>query len=240
MRLLLLAIFLSISFHLIIISSIKTKNDSNNNEKTSENMEKVESKITYVKLKEKEIEIKKEKTKKIFKDNIKKDPYKKIVKKQTIQSEQKLQNKVLREQIVNKKTSIQNKTLEDFLSQKEPIDEKLLNEIDYLYKKEFETFTSIQKAFIKENLNSFRRITQTVLNRLGYPHLARKMRISGENIVSFYFHPNGDISELKITSSSNYSVFDDYTLELIQIAYKDYPKPKTKTKLIFNVRYILY
>ena len=66
------------------------------------------------------------------------------------------------------------------------------------------------------------------------------MRLAGTNIVEFMFHPDGSITDLKITSSSGYAVFDSYTLELIEIAYKDYPKPQTTTKLKFNVRYTLY
>ena len=44
------------------------------------------------------------------------------------------------------------------------------------------------------------------------------------------FHPDGSITGLKITNSSGYAVFDEYSLELIEIAYKDYPKPSTSTK----------
>ena len=37
-----------------------------------------------------------------------------------------------------------------------------------------------------------------------------------------------------------YEVFDKYSLELIEIAYKDYPRPTTSTKLKFNVNYQAY
>jgi protein TonB len=54
------------------------------------------------------------------------------------------------------------------------------------------------------------------------------------------FHPNGDISGLKIIGSSGYTILDDYSLELIQIAYKEYPKPTEPTKLRFKVFYRNY
>lgn len=136
--------------------------------------------------------------------------------------------------------AVKNRTLEDFLSQPDPIDKRILDDIQKLYGKEFETFTKVQKAFIKKNFNSFQVITQRVLTRLGYPQLAIERRLSGNNVVEFIFHPNGDISNLRITDSSGYEVFDKFTLRLIQIAYKDYPKPKTSTKLKFNVRYRYY
>lgn len=98
----------------------------------------------------------------------------------------------------------------------------------------------MQKAFLEKNLNNFQVITQRVLNRLGYPRIAAKLRLSGTNMVEFLFHPDGSISNLKITDSSGYEVFDEYSLELIEIAYKDYPRPKTTTKLRFNVSYRLF
>uniref|UniRef100_UPI00404762DA energy transducer TonB n=1 Tax=Aliarcobacter sp. TaxID=2321116 RepID=UPI00404762DA len=75
---------------------------------------------------------------------------------------------------------------------------------------------------------------------MGYPRLAAKLRISGTNVIEFMFHPDGSISDLKITTSSGYEIFDKYSKELIEIAYKDYPKPKTSTKIRFNVQYSAY
>ena len=150
------------------------------------------------------------------------------------------QEKILKDQIVNKEKSIQNKTLENFLSQKEQIDEEILNELSKLYGDEYKSFTKVQKAYLEKNLNNFQVITQRVLSRLGYPKLAAKLRISGMNVVEFMFHPDGSISNLKITNSSGYEIFDKYSLELIEIAYKDYPRPTTTTKLKFNVDYRAY
>ena len=54
------------------------------------------------------------------------------------------------------------------------------------------------------------------------------------------FHPDGSITGLKVIDSSGYAVLDNYSVELIEISYKDYPKPQTSTKLRFNVQYRLY
>ena len=104
-------------------------------------------------------------------------------------------------------------------------------------KEEYEGLTKVQKVFIKDNLLIFRNITQIVLNRMGYPPMALRMQLSGINVVEFVFHPNGDISDLKITTSAGHEIFDNYTLELIEIAYKDYPRPKEATPIKFNVIY---
>ncbi|MCB4743251.1 MAG: energy transducer TonB, partial [Sulfurovum sp.] len=50
----------------------------------------------------------------------------------------------------------------------------------------------------------------------------------------------GDISNLKLIKPMGYETLDKNTISVIQIAYKDYPHPKTKTKIIFNVNYTLY
>lgn len=248
MKLILIAFLLSISFHFLFLFSIEKTTEPKKEQEKKEELKKT-TEIKYVKLKKKiepkKVELKKEVTKtqkpKIEKKKAQvKKPVKRNVKKKELEKSKKLQNKILKEQIVNKEKSIQHKTLEDFLSQSNPKEEKMLSQVERLYGREFETFTKVQKAFIKKNLNTFQAITQRVLNQMGYPYIAREMRISGINQVSFIFHPNGDISNLKITNSSGYSVFDEYSLELIKIAYKDYPRPKSATKLIFNVQYRLY
>ncbi|MDD2291065.1 MAG: TonB family protein [Aliarcobacter sp.] len=183
-------------------------------------------------------------------------PKKEIVKKEVIQKEiqkkvdntkkvdvvksKDLQKKILNEQIVNKEESLQDKTLENFLSQKEPVNKEILNELQKLYGEEYDKFTKVQKAYLEKNLSNFQTITQRVLTRLGYPPLAAKLKIGGVNVIEFMFHPDGSITNLRVISSSGYAVLDDYSLELIEIAYKDYPKPQTSTKLRFNVQYRLY
>jgi len=112
--------------------------------------------------------------------------------------------------------------------------------IQQFYGKEFNTFTSTQKKFIKHNLNTIQKITQQTLSRNGYPSIARRTRQQGTNVVSFYLHPNGDITSLRLKSRIGYSALDDNTLKIIRIAYKDYPRPKTKTKITFYVNYRLY
>ena len=173
---------------------------------------------------------------------VKKEIQKKVEnnKKIDFEKSKELQKKVLNEQIVNKKESLQDKTLEDFLSQKQPINKEILNELQKLYGEEYDKFTKVQKAYLEKNLTNFQTITQRVLNRLGYPPLAAKLRIGGVNVIEFMFHPDGSITGLKVIDSSGYAVLDDYSVELIEIAYKDYPKPQTSTKLRFNVQYRLY
>ena len=106
-----------------------------------------------------------------------------------------------------------------------------------LYGREFDSFTPVQKKFIREHLGEIHRITQNTLTRNGYPDIAVRTRQEGVNIVTFYLHPNGDISGLRLKRPIGYTALDQNTLEVIRIAYMHYPHPKTKTKITFYVNY---
>lgn len=166
---------------------------------------------------------------------------KKEITKEKVETKELKEAKSFQEKILKESSKLQEQTLENFLSQKDTIyNSEVFNELKELYGKEYDDFTTVQKAYLEKNINNFQIITQRVLNRLGYPHEAVRLKITGINIVEFIFHPNGDISDLKIIQSSGYSILDNRTLELIQIAYKEYPKPQTPTLLRFKVFYRLY
>lgn len=109
--------------------------------------------------------------------------------------------------------------------------------IEKLYGKEFGTFTEEQKEFIRDNLSTIGSITQ---RHLKYPSLAGELQQKGTNVVQFDLHPNGDISDLKLIGKTGYSMLDKNSIKTIEIAYKDYPRPKTTTKIKIFVQYILY
>lgn len=260
MKIIIFAFVVSISLHLLLFKQYKIEKTLET--KTNKNTQSKKSNVQFVKLKQiapKAVkqEIKKIEPKKaveVKKTNIKKPIEKKIVKKpitrtlpkkyiktkETVTYQKKRVKKPLPIKQVQKRKTIQEKTLENFLSQKEPVNNEILNQLERLYGREYQSFTKVQKAYLEKNLNNFQVITQRVLNRLGYPRLAQKLRLSGKNIVEFMYYPDGNIKNLKITNSSGYAVFDDYSIKLIEIAYKDYPRPKTPTKLKFQVHYSLF
>jgi len=112
--------------------------------------------------------------------------------------------------------------------------------INKLYGKEFNSFGEAQKRFIENNLAMIHSITQRTLSRNGYPEIAARTGQEGVNIVSFYLHPNGNITNLRLEHSMGYEALDQNTLRVIRIAYKDYPLPKKKTKIKFYVEYSIY
>jgi len=112
--------------------------------------------------------------------------------------------------------------------------------IKELYGSEFNTYSPTQKKYIRNNLSTIHRITQRTLTRNGYPQVAIQTKQQGTNVVSFYLHPNGDITGLRLKKRIGYSALDNNTLKVIKLAYKDYPLPNKKTRLIFYVRYSIY
>ena len=118
---------------------------------------------------------------------------------------------------------------------------KLPPQLRKLYKDDFSTFTKEQKKFLQNNLSKIAAITQKYLYLQGYPYIAIKTRQEGINAVEFLLHPNGDISQLRLLTSSRYEALDKNSIETIKTAFKDYPHPKTPTKIRIYVKYsIIY
>jgi len=114
------------------------------------------------------------------------------------------------------------------------------SKIRKLYGSEFHSFTPTQKKFIEDNLETIQTITQRTLTRRGYPEGAGETGQEGTNVVTFYLHPNGDISDLRLKTRIGYRALDENTLSLIRVAYMDYPYPSTTTKITFYVKYSIY
>ncbi len=232
-----ISFIVSLLVHALIIADIGLNIKSG---KTHENIQKPHntSEVKFVKLTPSEPIASQKETKTLEKEESK--PKKEITK-EKVETKELKEAKSFQEKILKESSKLQEQTLENFLSQKDTIyNSEVFNELKELYGKEYDDFTTVQKAYLEKNINNFQIITQKVLNRLGYPHEAVRLKITGINIVEFIFHPNGDISDLRIIQSSGYSILDNRTLELIQIAYKEYPKPQTPTLLRFKVFYRLY
>lgn len=112
--------------------------------------------------------------------------------------------------------------------------------IQKLYGSNFHSFTPTQKRFIEKNLDTIQSITQRVLTQRGYPEGAGRTHQEGTNVVSFNLHPNGTISDLRLKTRIGYRALDDNTLSLIRTAYREYPYPRTTTRIIFYVTYSIY
>ncbi|CAM2784717.1 energy transducer TonB [Helicobacter burdigaliensis] len=110
-------------------------------------------------------------------------------------------------------------------------------EIEELYGEELYSLSLEERKFIEDNLSNIGRITQKYLK---YPEVAGKLGQHGDNVVEFYLHPNGDITDLRLLTPSGYRLLDDNSVKTIEIAYKDYPYPSVKTKIRIRVMYRIY
>jgi len=132
--------------------------------------------------------------------------------------------------------------LSSFLSKPSPDIKDIANsfvdkKIEQLYGADFGRFTPEQKEFIRDNLSAIGSITQ---KHLKYPEVAGQLGQKGRNMVEFELHPNGDITDLRLINESGYAMLDRNSIRTIEIAYKEYPKPKTTTKIRIFVEYVLY
>lgn len=108
-----------------------------------------------------------------------------------------------------------------------------------LYGEEFGKLTPGQQKYILDNQEIMRRITQQVLNRVARVNLDGSLRVNSSNVIEFYLHPNGDMSDFRFISKSGYFELDDITKETIEYAYAKYPRPAEKTLIRYNVFYHL-
>jgi len=111
--------------------------------------------------------------------------------------------------------------------------------IKELYGTEFGKLSLGQQQYIIDNQEIMRRITQQVLTRVARVNLSRDLNVNKSNVIEFYLHPNGDMTDFKFLSKSGYFVLDNTTEETIGYAYKDYPRPAEKTLIRYNVYYNL-
>ena len=161
----------------------------------------------------------------------------KLVKiKEPIKKKQKIVKKDIK--IDKRKKTIFTKSIDKYKEQKEVQKlDKITQQYIKLYGEEYFNFSKETKKFLKENLNEIGKITQQYIR---YPSIAIKTKQEGTNVVEFILKSNGDITNLRIIGSSDYSVLDKNTLKTIKIAYKDYPKPKKDTPIKIFVLYSLY
>ena len=258
MKPIILAAVLSIIIHILlfflpldIFQSIEKK------KKPPVKVEK-QSKVRYVKLKPKIV------PKKEIKEEVKKEikrpqEYKKVepkkIKPQTKVSKnkalKKIPKKIVKKEFKRapkkdvvikpqeKRKRVQDRSLENFfLSSPEPVNKEMLDKVTKsyidLYGREYENFTNVQKVFIQNKLKSIVEITRSYYQ---FPAIAIKLKKNDYNAVEFFLYPNGDISDLKIIIPGEYDFYDDSIIEAIEYAYKDFPRPKTKTKIRFYIQY---
>lgn len=116
---------------------------------------------------------------------------------------------------------------------------KLSENIQKLYGDKFNELSAGEQKYILDNQEAMRRITQKVLDRYGRSRIPDNIRTQDTNMIEFYLHPDGSISNLKFLKNSQLSILDDTTKEVIELAYGQYPRPEQKTLIRYRVFYNL-
>lgn len=111
--------------------------------------------------------------------------------------------------------------------------------IKELYGSKFGELSQAQQEYILDNQEIMRRITQQVLTRQASVSDLRGLNVNKINVIEFYLHPNGDMSDFKFLQKSGYFILDNITKLTIDYAYSKYPRPKEKTLIRYNVFYNL-
>jgi len=137
--------------------------------------------------------------------------------------------------------------LYDILSKAHPsADEKptrsstrVADSIQRLYGDKFTELSEGEQKYILDNQELMRRITQGVLDRYGRSRIPDSIRANDTNMIEFYLHPDGSISEIRFLKNSQLAILDDTTKEVIELAYSKYPRPQQKTLIRYRVWYNL-
>lgn len=116
---------------------------------------------------------------------------------------------------------------------------KISDSIQRLYGDKFNELSEGEQRYILDNQEVMRRITQGVLDRYGRSRIPDNIRINDTNMIEFYLHPNGSISDVRFLKNSQLSILDDTTKEVIELAYARYPRPEQKTLIRYRVFYNL-
>ncbi|MEA1893151.1 MAG: energy transducer TonB [Campylobacterota bacterium] len=112
-------------------------------------------------------------------------------------------------------------------------------ELKNLYGNEWGKLTAGAQKYMLDNREVMRRITQQILTRVARVNLKQDLNINRSNVIEFYLHPNGDMTDFRFLEKSGYYILDDTTKETISYAYSRYPRPDEKILVRYNVFYNL-
>lgn len=113
------------------------------------------------------------------------------------------------------------------------------NDIREAYGDMFGKLSRGEQKYLLDNQEVMRRLTQQQLNQTGSVMIPNTLRVNDYDIVEFYLHPNGDMTDFRFVHRSGFSLLDDVTKETIESVYWKYPRPKQKTLIRYKFGYYL-
>ena len=116
---------------------------------------------------------------------------------------------------------------------------RFTQQIKEAYGSEWGKLSAGEQKYILDNQEIMRRLTQAQLYETGRTDIPDNLRVNEINMVEFYLHPNGDMSDFKMIKNSNFYLLDDVTRDVIESVYSKYPHPKQKTLIRYKFWYNL-
>lgn len=99
-----------------------------------------------------------------------------------------------------------------------------------------EPVTSVVEAYRQANYTAIR---DSILGNLQYPMLARRRGWSGQVELSFTISPDGQVSELKVLTSSGFPILDEQAMTAIRRSAPFRPPPPVVASLVMPVTFRL-
>ena len=107
------------------------------------------------------------------------------------------------------------------------------------YKDILDRLSPSERKYTLDNQEILHQIIQQTLDRVSRINTPRDLRVNSSNVAEFYLFANGDISEIKFITKSEYSIFNKITKETIAYAYEKFPRPDQKTLMRYKFDYYL-
>ena len=85
-----------------------------------------------------------------------------------------------------------------------------------------------EEDFLEKNFSKIVALGQIQYEKQIYMN---NVRGTGDGVLEFYLLPNGDTEGMKITTTSYNTRLDKTAMEATELAKKDFPRPKVKTKI---------
>ncbi len=160
-------------------------------------------------------------------------------------------NKKTEDKNVSKKPEKEHSNLYNLLSQEAPVSRSQKNakatkkvprftqQIKEAYGNDWGKLSRGEQKYILDNQEIMRRLTQTQLYATGSTDIPNNLRVNEINIIEFYLHTNGDMTDFKIVKKSNFFLLDDVTKDVIESVYSKYPRPAQKTLIRYKFWYNL-
>ncbi|MHC3994459.1 energy transducer TonB [Thiomicrolovo sp. ZZH C-3] len=116
---------------------------------------------------------------------------------------------------------------------------RIPNDIREAYGDAFGKLSAGEQKYLLDNQEIMRRLTQTQLNDTGSTMIPNNMRVNDYNIVEFYLHPDGRMTDFRTIRNSGFFLLDEVTKETIESVYWKYPRPEQKTLVRYKFGYYL-